>query len=455
MTHRSEIQHHDTQYLNLLEDILDHGTQKGDRTGTGTLCTVGQTMKFDLTGGRIPLLTTKKVLSRLIIHELLWMISGDTNIRYLKDNNVSIWDDWLIAGTEEYRDLSVDERYALYEKHMQDVQKRTNDAIAKAPDDPAVAMYPHVAVLSRVTFHTDDELHRAMDGFDIPRQALIAGDIGKGYGSQWRAWTDTRIIGIDQVDAYAKRGFSLQGRLEENALANMGAGQPQVVVQRVIDQLAEAVRLLKENPDSRRIIVSAWNVAEIDEMALPPCHLLFHFCTEMLWTVNSDGKKEYDFPECVRIARENGSNNVEAMYLAYQDILDSGVDTTCILSDIEGEFKDYGVKQRKLSCVMYQRSVDTMLGAPFNIVQYALMVHLMAQAVDMSPNTFTWDGGDVHIYSNHTNGAEEQLGRSPMKEVVSRVKLNKDIKNLFDFKFEDIEIMGYHSHGPIKFEIAV
>ncbi len=224
------------QYLDLMRHILENGTDKDDRTGTGTRSVFGAQMRFDLSEG-FPLLTTKKLHVRSIIHELLWFLSGDTNIRYLKENGVSIWDEWA------------DEN----------------------------------------------------------------GDLGPVYGSQWRSWPDYDGGHIDQI-------------------------------QNVLDQL-------RSNPNSRRHIVCAWNVALVDKMALPPCHLLFQF------------------------------------YVA----------------------------NGKLSCLLYQRSCDFFLGVPFNIASYALLTHMIAQQVDLEPGEFVWTGGDVHLYSNHFEQAESQLIRSPKK----------------------------------------
>ncbi|MTI20998.1 thymidylate synthase [Fulvivirga sp. RKSG066] len=223
------------QYLDLMQDIIDNGAEKGDRTGTGTLSVFGRQLRFNLQEG-FPLLTTKKLHIRSIIHELLWFLSGDTNIKYLKDNGVSIWDEWA------------DEN----------------------------------------------------------------GDLGPVYGYQWRSWP-------------APDGGK-------------------------VDQIAQAIEQIKTNPNSRRHIVSAWNPAEVDNMALPPCHALFQF------------------------------------YVA----------------------------NGKLSCQLYQRSADYFLGVPFNIASYALLVHMFAQQCDLEPGEFVWTGGDVHLYSNHLDQAREQLSRDPM-----------------------------------------
>ena len=261
-------------YLDLLQHILDHGTPKSDRTGTGTKSVFGYQIRFDLSAG-FPLVTTKKVHVRAIIHELLWFLKGETNIQYLKDNQVSIWDEWADAN----------------------------------------------------------------------------GDLGPVYGKQWRRWE-------------TKDG-------------------------RVIDQVSQVVELIKTNPDSRRMIVSAWNVGELDKMALMPCHALFQF------------------------------------YVA----------------------------GGKLSCQLYQRSADVFLGVPFNIASYALLTLMIAQVAGLEPGDFVHTFGDVHIYTNHFEQVKLQLSRVPRP--LPQMKLDPHRKNIFDFKFEDFELLNYDPYPAIKAPIAV
>jgi thymidylate synthase len=262
------------QYLALMKDILDHGAHKSDRTGTGTLSVFGRQLRFDLAEG-FPLITTKKLHLRSIIYELLWFLNGDTNIKYLKDNGVSIWDEWA------------DEN----------------------------------------------------------------GELGPVYGHQWRSWP-------------APDGRS-------------------------IDQITQVLNQIKQKPDSRRHIVSAWNPAEVDKMALPPCHALFQFYV-------ADGK---------------------------------------------------------LSCQLYQRSADYFLGVPFNIASYALITHMFAQQCDLLPGEFVWTGGDVHLYTNHLDQAKLQLSRDPLP--LPQLKIARKPATIFDYKFEDFEIINYQSHPSIKAPIAV
>lgn len=262
------------QYLNLLKDILENGTDKHDRTGTGTRSVFGRQLRFDLSEG-FPLLTTKKLHLKSIIHELLWFLQGDTNVKYLQDNGVRIWNEW-------------------------------------ARED---------------------------------------GDLGHIYGYQWRSWPDY----------------------------NGGT----------IDQITQAVNDIKNNPDSRRIIVSAWNVADLPNMALPPCHAFFQFYV-------ADGR---------------------------------------------------------LSLQLYQRSADTFLGVPFNIASYALLTMMMAQVCGLQPGEFIHTLGDTHIYLNHLEQANLQLTREPRK--LPKMKINPEVKSIFDFKYEDFELEGYDPHPHIAAKVSV
>jgi len=261
-------------YHDLLNHILQQGNEKGDRTGTGTLSVFGYQMRFDLKEG-FPMITTKKLHLKSIIYELLWFLKGDTNVKYLQDNGVRIWNEWA------------DEN----------------------------------------------------------------GDLGPVYGKQWRSW-ETR---------------------DGN----------------VIDQIEQVVDQIKNNPNSRRMIVNAWNVGDLPKMALSPCHCLFQF------------------------------------YVAHG----------------------------KLSCQLYQRSADVFLGVPFNIASYALLTMMLAQVCGLEPGDFVHTFGDAHLYSNHLEQAKEQLSREP--RALPKVKINPDVKSIYDFKFEDFEIVDYNPYPHIKAPVAV
>jgi len=306
------------QYLDLLRDIRDNGIGKDDRTGTGTRSVFGRQLRFDLSEG-FPAVTTKKLYMKSIVHELLWFLAGDSNIEYLVQNGVSIWNEWP------------------YRNYIQQTTGKTITAADTQTDEWQQGM--------------KEFIEKVASDHDF---AMQWGKLGPVYGYQWRHWPD-------------------------------GKGGE-------IDQIQRAVDTIKNNPTSRRIIVSAWNVADIDEMAiagLPPCHTMFQFY----------------------------------------------------------------VSEGKLSCQLYQRSADTFLGVPFNIASYALLTLMMAQVTGLKPGEFVHTFGDAHIYNNHIDQVNEQLSREPLP--LPTLKLNPDVKNIFDFKFEDIELVGYESHPAIKAPIAV
>jgi len=262
------------QYLDLMRHVLEHGTRKEDRTGTGTVSVFGHQMRFNLADG-FPVVTTKKLHLKSIIHELLWFLRGDTNIKYLKDNGVSIWDEWADAN----------------------------------------------------------------------------GELGPVYGYQWRSWPMP------------------------------GGGH--------IDQISQVIEQIRKTPDSRRLIVSAWNVADVDKMKLPPCHAFFQFYV-------ADGK---------------------------------------------------------LSCQLYQRSADIFLGVPFNIASYALLTLMVAQVTGLKPGDFVHTLGDAHLYLNHLEQAQLQLSREP--HPLPQMRINPDVQSIFDFRYEDFELVGYEHHPHIKAPVAV
>ncbi len=318
--------YHDEEYLGLVKHILDEGIQKGDRTGTGTISLPFQQMRFDLSNQSIPLLTTKKMHTRSIIYEILWYLRGDTNIKYLNDNDVRIWNEWA------------DEN----------------------------------------------------------------GNLGPVYGKQWRDWG---------------------GKPATIAIGNEPSGGTIG-----IDQIARVIYQLKNNPDDRRILVSAWNVAEIDEMALPPCHSLFQF-----WSAELTAQE-----------RERWMHNNVSCITYDAPISDEGIHKKC---------DKYNVPHRQLRCHLYQRSADVGLGVPFNIVQYSILAHMMAKVTNHVATEFVWTGGDVHIYNNHIEQLKGQMELLPY--LSPSIHFNRDIESIDDFVYEDFEIAGYESHPIIKMPVAV
>ena len=297
------MRHPEQQYLDLMQDLLENGDRRVDRTGVGTLSLLGAMVRFDISGGQVPILTTKRVYWKTAVKEMLWFLTGGTNIRPLLQDNVRIWSDWPL---DRYR-------------------KETGEAISQADFEQRVV---------------DDA------GF-----ATRWGELGPVYGKQWRRW-----VGADG---------------------------------REYDQIAELIELLKINPTSLRMLFHAWNVAELDQMALPPCHMVYQFHV-------ADGR---------------------------------------------------------LSCLMFQRSADILLGVPFNFAGAVALQLMIAQQAGLEPGRFVWMGGDVHLYLNHLEQAHEQLSRQPRP--FPTMRLTRRAASIDDYRIEDFEVTGYEPHAAIKADVAV
>ncbi len=423
------------QYLDLLESIVDAGYYKGDRTGTGTFSKFGQVMRFDLTDKKIPLLTTKRMYHRSFIHETLWFISGSTDINYLKDHGISIWDSWVIPETAVYRTLSDEEIVKEISTHY-----------------GAPAKYWHYIAVTRdgrQGFEYVMYTETPADGIGIPcapgtsledlyedtfqrkPKVLVSGSIGPGaYGAMWRNIEDTRIVDRRELGAYSKKGFTVAGNLltEQSTSA---------VVTRKIDQLQNAIDLLRTNPDSRRIIIHTFDNRMVDFCALPPCHSFYQFLT-----------RELRLHERVKWFEKNDPKDM-AVFRAANDW--TAADNTVL----EDYLDRRNVPKRALTCLLYQRSMDTPVGAPFNFSQYSLLTHMVAQITGMVAEEFVHFAGDAHVYADQVDLVKEQIER-PIIEQTARLVLNPEVKEIDDFTFEDIQIAGYDNHHPaIKYPVAV
>jgi len=347
------------QYLKLLKDILENGVEKQDRTGTGTISVFGRQIRHDMSKG-FPLLTTKKMYWKGIVTELLWFLRGDTNIKYLVDNDCHIWDG------------------DAYKNYIEDWRSRKNNEWHLTQEE----------FINKIK--TDDEFAKRW------------GELGPIYGKQWRSW-----------EYYC------------------GGGDCNV------DQIQNSINLLKTDPDSRRNIVSAWNVGELDKMTLPPCHNFFQFYTRDL-TIKE--KLNYVRNKWPRVVNEDGWNNL---------YVDSG--------DAEEWLMTFGINeiipQRAISLMWNQRSVDTFLGLPFNIASYALLLEIIAKEVNMVPDELIGTLGDVHLYKNHIEQAKEQMSREPMDLPDVRLRNYENLESLLNTKYSKtkmIQLWHYDSHPTIK-----
>lgn len=342
------------QYLALMQDILDNGVVKKDRTGVGTLSVFGRQLRFDLKEG-FPLVTTKKVHLKSIIHELLWFLNGDTNVKYLQENGVKIWNAW-----------------------------------------------------------SDEE-----------------GNLGPVYGKQWREWRDCKVVechDVRRTQQLMQRGYKYIGNMKED-------GTTYLVYEKAHDQISKVIQQLREDPDSRRIIVSAWNVGDLDDMALNPCHNYFQFYTTEMTLLERLDWYEANEPE----------KFANAPLINHEDIDDE--------ERLHETLDREGIPRRKLSCFYMMRSNDYLLGAPFNVASYALLTHMIAQQLNMVPDELVYSGVDVHLYSNHLEQAKLQLTREPYP--LPKLVIKRKPDSIFDYKFEDFELVGYQSHDTIKAPIAV
>jgi thymidylate synthase len=372
----------DSTYFRLLNTILQNGRRKKNRTGVETIGIFGEQAKFDVAINAFPILTTKKVWFKGIVHELLWFIKGDTNIKYLVDNGVHIWDEWAYKN---YCDCTKINGAFEADKWMRD------------NGDGTCSMYTQEQFVDKVK--TDNEFAKRWGGL--------------GEGTYGGVWTDFPFY-LEHKDYYNVEKPFVDFKYEAEGGVSMYG----------INQLAKVVDKLKTNPDDRRMIVSAWHPYWVDHCALPPCHCLFHFNTEELTL--EERRQLY--------VRDGGFNT-------YAD------------SMIEKDLDDLKVPKRKLNLLLYQRSCDTFLGVPFNITSYSLLLALVAHCVNMEPGTFTHTYGDLHIYSNHLDQVNLQLGRA--SKPLPKLWLNPEVNDLFRFKFDDIKLIDYDSHPKIEAPIAV
>lgn len=342
------------QYLALMQDILDNGVVKKDRTGVGTLSVFGRQLRFDLKEG-FPLVTTKKVHLKSIIHELLWFLNGDTNVKYLQENGVRIWNEWANAE----------------------------------------------------------------------------GELGPVYGKQWREWRDCKVVechDVRRTQQLMQRGYKYIGNMKED-------GTTYLVYEKPHDQISKVIQQLREDPDSRRIIVSAWNVADLDDMALNPCHNYFQFYTTEMTLLERLDWYEINEPE----------KFASAPLINHEDIDDE--------ERLHETLDREGIPRRKLSCFYMMRSNDYLLGAPFNVASYALLTHMIAQQLNMVPDELVYSGVDVHLYSNHLEQAKLQLTREPYP--LPKLVIKRKPVSIFDYKYEDFELVNYQAHPHIAAPVAV
>ena len=376
---KTNIEH---QYLKLLDDILHNGVEKSDRTGTGTISVFGRQIRHKMSEG-FPLLTTKKMAFKTMVTELLWFLKGDTNIKYLVDNGCNIWN-----GDAYKNYLKKVIRHKDIVRYLKSYSVDTNGV-------PTIEPYSIDEFIERIK--TDDEFAKKW------------GDLGPIYGKQWRSWTNY------PSDVY---------------------------VPDTIDQIANLINDLKTNPDSRRLMVNAWNVGELDNMVLPPCHYGFQVYTRELST-----------EERKNIYYKLSYTHIELLSQLNKDTPPTDKNEWNKL------FDKYNIPTRAISLMWNQRSVDTFLGLPFNIASYGLLLEIIAKEVNMVPDELIGNLGDVHLYKNHIEQAKEQLTREPMKLPMVKLSSGHNLRAALKGNFEemdvnDVMLIGYDSHQTIKAHLS-
>jgi thymidylate synthase len=369
----------DKQYQQLLQDIIDYGVEKKDRTGTGTKSIFGYTIRHKMSDG-FPLLTTKKMAWKTMVTELLWFLRGDTNIKYLVDNNCHIWDGDAYKNYlhKVIRDKDIVQYLKSYSRDTKGV--------------PTIELYSKDEFIERIK--TDDEFAKKW------------GELGPVYGKQWRKWTKKKM--------YLSTDGSYENIYDETD-------------QTVIDQISILINDLKTNPDSRRLMVNSWNVGELDQMVLPPCHYGFQVYT-----------RELSREERIENYNSKFENKIEVPFIKLN--LGDAIENT-----IDMSLSQVNIPTRAISLSWNQRSVDVFLGLPFNIASYGLLLMMLADEVNMVPDELIGNLGDTHIYLNHIEQAKEQIGREPMELPTVHVR-----DGIFCSSVNDVILENYNSHPSIK-----
>ena len=525
----------DDVYKGIINATLQEGNVKGDRTGTGTISVVGRSARYSLLNGRNPRLTTK-LLTDTPEREMLWFRNGKSSIKELRDQNIGIWNGWMIEGTAQYRAKTPEEIVKQAIKcfaNTGNVHLYAHEEFVKLQSQKGVNTYGKFLV--KLTYNGSDkkvDIHASTKDFpsfedmtvalamelNIDPKYLVDGDIGPGgYGPQWRHWKDTQVILDSQRKQYLDKGYKvigrtyssvdadyhdwdLKGKIEaqvfnlnpELSAVHFHHGYddidetrdntfkwncaesvdvmdiyysgtralqelykslyriPTLIVHREIDQLASAIALLRDEPDSRRMIVSAWNPGLTWQAALPPCHCFFQFISheltlEQRFEILRD-RVNLEYND-IEVAREKqGYHSSHPIWVSGEEFdLKEARDKGLSDEQIHEQLDSFDIKRRGLYCFLLLRSNDLGLGQPFNVAQYASLTHMIAQCVGMEPLELIWNAVDAHVYANHVAPLQEQLEREP-KRCIPRIKLNPERKEIDDFTIGDITIVDYESH---------
>ncbi|QBJ02832.1 thymidylate synthase [Pseudomonas phage Psa21] len=471
------------QYLAMQRDILTLGTEKQDRTKTGTISYPGMMARYDISDNRLAVTSTKKLHLKTGQVEEDWMFSGDTRLKFLKDNNCNIWDEWVLPGTGTYRLRTLKEMRRVYVRNhfgwdepgffnapLSEEQKGYCNLVHTEIDFdiyevvPTTLSKPRHMVLDKSDpnknwlnwINPDDPMWvKFYTGLNISDQEVVDGELGKVYGAMFRSIEDTRIVkdaSAKETLAMKKRGFTFEGEL---------AGKRSVFT-RNIDQLANLLHDLEHNPDSRRLILCPWNPAYVDEQALPPCHSFIQF-----WTREIPAEERYNI-YVKRFEREKaelfddiarrGRADIYTVHVPYPLSSFMHVENDALVRDeykLHAYLDELNVPRRGLTCIFYMRSNDNFLGAPYNLTFYSSLTHKLAHQFNMYGEELVHMVGDAHIYLNHLDQVKEQQLRTP-DEDMPRLKIKCPVgTSILDMTFNDLEVVGYNPQPAIPAPVAV
>lgn len=473
------------QYHEIIQHIKNYGYDKGDRTKTGTRSSFGQQKRFPLHinyNPKLPTVTTKYVHLTSVEHELFWMLSGNTRLEYLIANGVRIWNEWVLKGTEVYRDMTIEELLKILDKdYCREATIVGGDgtwALDFLDDDTRSLKITGKAYRAATTIQDvqliaegrADELYhehlkriyRVVTNGKEP-QILIGGDLGPVYGRTWRDIADTRIIDKGEWHKYEARGFKFVIDIPGEVFT-----EDKCVVTRRVDQIANLLADLQKEPeddfsgkgnnrDSRRLLICAWDPRLVEDQALPPCHSLFQFFTRKLslqeriniFNANTVRQEEDDRKDGMVIRSHPGPQTVEQFIKR----LEMWSKEPVTEDDISKKMDSFHIPTRGISCQLYQRSGDTFLGVPFNITFYSLLTHMLANQFNMLAEEFIWTGGDTHIYSNHEEQTNLQLTRDFYD--MPDIKFHNRGQGILEVGRDDYTISNYQYHPHIAGKVAV